>query len=707
MRSPSLVVVVVRQNVPSPRLARSAAVAWLVFVVGLASCSQPYGSRHWPRSRESRPQLVFEIDADLSSPERFFDAPWPADARLLPDGAPDVRGLPNPFGVFFVERSKAAVLDGVKANGPGFSPLPVVSFRFDRAPPPFRVVPLTTTNPRSGVQLVDLTPGRAGTRIPVDVHVTPHADSARPAGLLQVAPISGLSLLPGTWAVIVRRDVDGDGADDLAPSPVVAALLRGISVDSRAADPVWRQTFRPLVEQLHDLQVDVDDVAAATVFSVAEPERLLTERLQALRAGKAPKLKKLERPADPLRVDVNKHDLIELRGVVEQPQHQAGDPPHLFDGGELVFSKDGKLATTRVEDATFVLTIPKGKMPAKGWPLLLYVHGTGGSPTQALDRGRRTRPGVPGSPGTGISSWIAPLGVATACVAGPYSPDRIGDRALDGYGAYTFTNPAAMRDNFAQMLIEHVRFLRLLDDLVVDQKLVPEVDAAAADDGLVRFDTSRLLIAGHSLGSYLTGMLTGSLDGVDGAVLSGAGGTWVEFAFGPKDPIDLQGVVEIMALPPGEDLDRFHPFIEVFELAAAAADNTLYTRHILRDPWPGHGAPHVLVVEGQPDAQVPTNLQRALVRSVGVDFVGVDVGVRSIDRLLPALHAIGRGALAGPVVGNVDVKGRGPRTGVVVRYAEDGLLDGHSVLFQRDDARRVFVDFVGAVVAGEVPIVDP
>ncbi|MDP2340567.1 MAG: hypothetical protein Q8O67_06400 [Deltaproteobacteria bacterium] len=674
----------------------------VVVVVALAGCLQPYGSRHWPRSRESRPLLVFETAADLSSPDHFFDAPWPADARVLPDGAPDIGGLPNPFGVFFVERSKAAVVDGVKANGPGFSPMSVVSFRFDRVPPPFAIVPLTTTNPRSGVQLVDLTPGRAGHRVPIDVHVTAKADSARPAGLLQVAPLSGLSLLPGTWAVIVRRDVDGDGADDLAPSPVVAALLRGMN-----PDPVWRQTFRPLVEQLHDLRIDVDDVAAATVFSVAEPERLLTERLQALRKGPAPLLKKLERPVDPARVDVNKHDLIELRGVVEQAQHQEGEPPHLFDGGEFVFSKDGGLAVTRVEDAPFVLTIPKGKMPPKGWPLFLYVHGTGGQPTQALDRGRRSRPGVPGVPGTGLSSWIAPLGVATACVAGPYSPDRLGDRALDGYGAYTFTNPAAMRDNFGQMLIEHVRFLRLLDELVIDPALVPEVDAAAAADGKVRFDTSRLLIGGHSLGSYLTGMLAGALDGVDGAVLSGAGGTWVEFAFGPKDPVDLQGLVETFSLPPGEDFDRFHPFIDVFEFAAAAADNTLYTRHILRDPWPGHGAPHVLVIEGQPDAQVPTNLQRALVRSVGVDFVGTDVGVRSIDRLLPGLHAIGREALAGPVVGNVDVKGRGRRTGVVVRYAEDGLLDGHSVLFQRDDARRVFIDFVGAVVAGEVPVIDP
>ncbi len=665
----------------------------------VAGCTQPYGSRHWPRSRESRPQLVFDTGADLTDEHHFFDAPFPADARVMPDGAPDVRGLPNPFGVSFVARSKQAVIDGVKVNGAGFSPLGVISFRFDVVPPAFPIVPLTTMNARSGIQLVDLTPGRVGQRVPVEVHVHRVGDTVRPAGLVQLAPITGLSLLPGTWAAIIKRDVDGDGIVDLDRSPVVEQLLRGMH-----PDPVWRQTFVPLAEHLGDIGVAAGDVAAATVFTVAEPELRLVQRLKAVRAGPAPVLKNIARGREEVS---QKAGFTEVVGVIEQPQHQAGEVPHLFEGGEFVVGKDGVLATVRTEDAPFMLSIPTGKMPVKGWPLLLYVHGTGGDQRQAVDRGRRPRPGVAGQNGTGMASWLAPLGVGTASIAGPYSPERIGDAALDGYGAYTFPNPAAMRDNFGQMLIEHVRFLRLLDTLVMDSSLVPDVDATAAPDGKVRFDTSTLVIAGHSLGSFLTGMLAGSLDGVDGAILSGAGGTWVEFAFGPKNPIDLQGVIETLSLPPGEDLDKFHPFIDVFEFAAGAADNTLYTRHILKSPWPGAGAAHVLVVEGEPDDQVPTGLQRALVRSIGVDLVGDDVGVRSTQRLLPGLHAIGRDALPGPVSGNVDVPGVGRRTGVVVRYGEDGLLDGHSVLFQRDDARRVFVDFVAAVVAGQIPVVDP
>jgi hypothetical protein len=559
-------------------------------------------------------------------------------------------------------------------------------------------LPMTTTAARSGVQLVDLTPGRVGERVAVDVQVTA-GDRTRPAGLLQVAPLTGLSLLPGTWAVVVRRDVDGDGIFDLDRSRTVDALLAG-----EHPDPVWRSTFAPLRAALPELGLSPGELAAATVFTVGDPTAEVHRLMQQLRRAPPPPLVELQRG----RPDVgDRGGFVEVRGVLRQPQHQEGEPPYLTGGGAFARGPDGSLQVTREEDANFHLSIPRGVMPAQGFPLVFYVHGTGGLPTQAIDRGERPYPGGPTAPGSGIASWIAPAGIATACIAGPYSPDRIGWRALDGYGAYTFMNPRAMRNNIIQMLLEQTRFLRLLETLSIDPALAPGVDASAAADGRIRFDLSRTVVAGHSLGSFLSGMLAGTLDGWRGAVLSGAGGTWVEFAFGPKDPVDLQGVLETFALPPGEDLDRFHPFIDLFESAVAPADNTFFTRHILRHPRPGHGAPHVLVLQGQPDAQVPTNLQRALVRSVGADFVGEDVGARSKDRLLPGLHAIGRAALPPPVRDNVVVPGRGPRTAGVLRYAEDGRLDGHSVIFQRADTRAAFVRFVVAAVAGEVPIVSP
>ena len=135
------------------------------FLLVSSACAKPYGSRHWPQSRERRPQLVFEPQADLTNADFFWNAPWPADARTLPTGAPDVRGLPNPFGVGFVDIAKRSVMEDVASRGVGFSPLPVVSFRFDRPVLPIKVWPLATLQAGAGIMLVDLTPGRVGERV--------------------------------------------------------------------------------------------------------------------------------------------------------------------------------------------------------------------------------------------------------------------------------------------------------------------------------------------------------------------------------------------------------------------------------------------------------------------------------------------------------------------------------------------------------------
>lgn len=55
----------------------------------------------------------------------------------------------------------------------------------------------------------------------------------------------------------------------------------------------------------------------------------------------------------------------------------------------------------------------------------------------------------------------------------------------------------------------------------------------------MRFDPRLVVVGGQSLGSYLSGILAATVPDWKGAILTGAGGSWVEFGFGPKDPIDL------------------------------------------------------------------------------------------------------------------------------------------------------------------------
>ncbi|MBK7978342.1 MAG: hypothetical protein IPK07_35565 [Deltaproteobacteria bacterium] len=49
-----------------------------------------------------------------------------------------------------------------------------------------------------------------------------------------------------------------------------------------------------------------------------------------------------------------------------------------------------------------------------------------------------------------------------------------------GYIAYNFTRPYAMRDNFAQMILDQLEFLKVLLALRVDASACPGADASAA-----------------------------------------------------------------------------------------------------------------------------------------------------------------------------------------------------------------------------------
>lgn len=274
--------------------------------------------------------------------------------------------------------------------------------------------------------------------------------------------------------------------------------------------------------------------------------------------------------------------------------------------------------------------------------------------------------------------------------------------AADGYLAYNFVYPVAMRDNFKQMVLELVQFRNLVEQLRIDPALCPGTDASASVDNKIRFDPNTIVVGGQSLGSYLSGMLASTLDGFKGVVLTGAGGSWVEFAFGPKSPFDLQVLVELLALPFGEKLDRYHPLVLAFDSGVGQADNTHYLRHLVREPLPGHTPPHVLVIEGYKDQQVATNLQRALALAIGVDFVGPDPGPTPDEQVLTALPYGGLAHLPYPVQGNRTINGL-TRTVTMVRYPEDGIREGHYVSFQLDEPKRQIGEFLDAINAGTTP----
>ncbi len=624
----------------------------------------------------------------------FFDLPWPLAARRDPQGRPDLTGLPNPRGEVFLERIR--LLGQVQE---GFSPTGTVSVRFDaplRAPADD---PLATLSSASPVFLVDVDPTspERGRRQPVHVAVTERADAFRPAHLLQLLPVPGRGLRANTtYAAVVRTDLGAGDGRALGQHPTLATLLAG-GVPAGARGEALARAFAPLVAALPDLGLASGDVAAATVFTTGDPTARLVRQAAHVRA--LPPLQ----PSEPLAVRDRFETFTALRGALDLPLYQDGAPPYLFWGGRQVTDEAGLPVQQGVARAPFQLSVPQGPMPAGGFPLYVYCHGTGGSSRQAIDRGRKEAKDATPPPGSGLARDAAAAGWGTACVAGPFSPERLGVLAADGYLAYNFLNAAALRDNFAQMILEQVHFLSALLALRIDPALCPGTDASAALDGKVRFDPDLLVVGGQSLGSYLSGMLGALLGDWDGVILSGAGGSWVDFAFSPRYPFELIRLVELLGLPLGERLDRFHPLIMAFDLACGPADNTHYLRHLVREPLPEQRPPHVLVVEGHDDLQVGTDLQRALALAIGVDLVGEDPGPTPEEQVAPALSWGGLARLDYPAGANRRAPDGTPRTVVMVRYPEDGVLEGHHVVFQLERPRGQLRDFLAAIAAGEAP----
>jgi len=647
--------------------------------------------RQAPANLHTGPELVL----DATGAGAFFEAPFPADARLSASGSAVFSGLANPRNLWFVD-----TVYGLADETPGYSPSGTIYLPFDAPIQAPAADPQAGLDPASPVLLVNVDPASPNrlTRHPFFAGLTQQADAYRPANLLQLQPVPGLPLDPNTtYAAIVLRGLGAPGAQWLGQTPALTALLAGKEPPG-SQGITWAQSFAVLPQALLDLGIHPDDVAAATVFTTNDPAGQLKRMVDHVVSQPAPAF------VGPLVVRDVYPEFTALRGNLAVDMYQRGIAPFpVAPGGRMILDARGLPVSQFTQLAEFQLSIPKGAMPASGFPLYFYVHGTGGLASQAIDRGKFAAPNTPPPAGSGWAAEVAPEGWATSCMAGHLSPSRVGFLSAGGYVNYNFLNATAMRDNFAQMVLEQVAFVKALEGLRIDPALCPGTDASASPDGKVFFDPQLRVVGGQSLGSYLSGMLAGLVDGWQGAVLTGAGGSWTEFALGPKDPVDLQLALQTVLMPPGDVLDRFHPVIMAFDLTVGSADNMHSVRRVLRDPYPGHTPPHVLVVEGDSDAQVPIGLQRSLVLAMGADLAGADPGPSADEQLVPALPWGGLQQLSLPVSGNVVTGSGHTRTAAVVRYPEDGIRDGHYVWFQYDEARRRTRDFLRALQQGTTP----
>lgn len=659
---------------------------WTTLLLTLAACSA---------SEIAGTQVVFNLDADLTAEDEFWHLPWPMDLRLV-DGAPDLRGFPNPSDNVAVAQLLriADRREGFPMNTAGF-------FQFKAAvtpQDPERTIPGLPDSPILLVDLVD------GTLSPV-VASTPEEDDYVPEGFLAVAPRPGIILKPRrTYAYVVMRSLRDEKGELLGVPLAVRKLLEGQVPDGRRGKEALR-LFEPLGDALKKAKVDVDGVAAAAVFTTGDVVAdlyALTERVRAAYPDTRIEGLVLDEATAENPVGGNHSAFCELRGTVRLPQFQQGPPPWDEDG-TFAFDSDGNLVKQREEDVPLTITLPKGTMPKGGWPLMMYFHGSGGNSREGVDAGPKDTPDGERRINEGPSSVVAPLKLATAMSALPISPERV-----PGAGDFAYLNLgnfSAFADLFRQGVIEQRLFLDALLKLEISQATVDGCDGMALPEGETahRFKPDEVVALGLSMGGMYTNMVSAVEPRIRASAPTGAGGYWSYFILKTEK---VPGALLIgPLLGAASVVDYLHPAIQLAQLGWEWAEPMVYTPRLGRRPLPGHPTRPVYQPVGARDSYFPEPLLDAMAVAYGNEQGGRETPWPGLQQ---ALTEGGRGGFVDyPVTDNLVSDEGEPYTGVVVPWAFDGF-NGHHVVFQLNEVKNQYGCFFTSLLkTGRATVIAP
>lgn len=598
----------------------------------------------------------------------FFSLPYPNALRLDADGTPALAGF------FHQDELIGGYVDVIDQHSHGFGPTQAVYVRFDGPIDP-ATLPDAAGSLLGGASafLVDVTTGSAhrGEKIPLRFRFeTLHLDFIGD-NWLAMQPVPGYPPREGeTYAAVVTDAVhDADGKNVGAPSSL-RRVLEGSpdgALEQKAAD-----AFAPLATWLGEHALD-GHVVAATVYTTAVGSRIMDDLRTAVLATPAPALAEL--------MHVSTADAYELYTAhYDGPNFQEGDPPYTFTGGELHRDASGTLTPVRTESLRIALTIPKGTMPAEGWPVVIYSHGTGGDFMSFVDDGTAARLAVVhAKDGTELTRFAV---VSTDQVLhGPRAP--VGTDVDTAF--FNFNNLVAARDNVKQGALDDFQVLRLVKTI--------NVAAAPTVEIPIRFDPTKIYYFGHSQGSLTGGLFVAAEPELKGAVFSGAGAGLVAALLTKAKPVDIGRLVQSFFRDP---VDDFHPFLNLLQGYFDESDPANYARRYFLEPPAGTSAKNVLVTLGLRDSYSPVPT---------IETFAVAAGVVPVNPALAPIEAMaldGRAWKDAPQVENV----AGGVTGVVCEY-DPGGGEGHFVVFNVHAAQVQSTRFLATHAATGSARLDP
>jgi hypothetical protein len=602
----------------------------------------------------------------------FFNAPWPADTRRKADGSLNLDGFPG--------RSGNSLVDTVLAKGAasthGFGTNSAIYFRatgpVDAASLPYAAE--STIRPRSSIQLLDLDhPSAPPAPVLVDLKAT--GTPLRPSNLITLLPYPGHPLEPDTrYAAVVFDAVHTPAGTRLAPAPIIAQL------DGSAPSGISGATWAKLRTDRDDALAAVrartlwhpSEVVAFTVFTTQDPTREMAAVAKAVEALPSPTV--LSRT--PATASCATGGTSVTSGRVALPNWQQGTRPYVPDGGRIVVGGDGKAVQQGTQMGSdgagvkFKLAVPCGPAPAGGWPILVWIDGTGGS-AQASP--------IP-ELGTGLR-------YAVISVAPLYSSDRlaVADAPFDTpeFQFFNWINPEAGRNNVVQQAADVLYLARIFETLALEPG-----EAAGTVEGA--FDLERVVFAGHSQGATSAPLsLAEAPDNVRGGFLS-AGGADLYFSVILRG--DVRPLIDgILGAGPGE-LDVFHPYPQILQTFGEVGDAANYASAIDTD---------VVLYGGLRDGCTSIETARTLAQALGIPILHPTARLPlfgpDLNQAFPGYGAPFEPEVvaAAPVSANL----AGGRTGVLVE-----VDSGH---FGASTYPAIGRSFLDSIAAGGAVAVDP
>jgi pimeloyl-ACP methyl ester carboxylesterase len=621
-------------------------------LVMLAACGSPSSGPH--------------VLLDFTRAHSLFDAPLPAD-DLFDGTTANIAAFPNPAGSVQLEQGRTLLADNT-----GFATTGAVFFQISE-PLDDTMLPAIADSvaPGSPAFLAAIDPSAPdyGARYPVEVTFETAASPYGAPNLLALLPVAGIPLRPNErYAAIVTTALrSAAGAHlDAAPASAIARFP-----DAKAA--------------LADLGVAAKDVAGITAFTTQDAASPLEIARIAALARPLPVIDAAFQLTDTFT------DFCAFHTTIAMPDWQSGDPPYNSDGGTWQLDATGAPIFQRTEEANLVLTIPRTPLPAGGYPLVVFVRTGGGGDRPLVDRGQQPAEGAPAIElGEGPARYLARAGFAGIQVDGPLGGLRNTTGGDEQFLTFNVANLGAMRDNVRESAIEL--------DVIAHVGIALHVDASmcAGSSTDVTFDAAHVAIMGHSMGSWIA-PLAAAYEPLFGAlILSGAGGSWIQNIIWKQKPIAPLPVIETLLRD--NNLLADDPVLTFAQWALEPADPQIYGARI---------APrHVLMIQGIVDDYILPRIAEATSLSFGLDLAGPELDTESDPRLDgqlalgPLLPLNDRAAIALPAAHNA-----GGATAVVTQHLEDGIEDGHEVMFQTDVPKHEYQCFLASWLATGTPSV--